>query len=144
MTLNKKSLVNNLASSFAQHPTQAPFQTVATAALVEELPSPESATAADARRAYLETARRWATNANAHATQPQGEQRTPECDQACAVSLCNLGDIASLMGDADEARRMYERCIAMSRSLDFSAGVKQAEAGLKSLAKPKRKRSSSQ
>ncbi|KAB5577602.1 tpr domain-containing protein [Coniochaeta sp. 2T2.1] len=132
-------IMNNLASSFAQHPTQAPFQTVATAALIEDLPSPESVSASDARKAYLETARRWATNANVHATEPQGEQRTAECDEACAASLCNLGDIAALLGEPDEARRMFERCIAMSKDLGFAAGVKQAEAGLRNLTNPKPK-----
>ncbi|OIW28920.1 hypothetical protein CONLIGDRAFT_704117 [Coniochaeta ligniaria NRRL 30616] len=140
---NPEFIVNNLASSFAQHPTQAPFQTVATAVLIEELPSAESLSAADARKVYLETARRWATNANVHARQPQGEQRTAECDEACAVSLCNLGDIAALLGDADEARRMFERCITMSRSLEFTAGVKQAEEGLRSLRKQKKPESKS-
>lgn len=129
--------MNNLATSFAQHPTQAPFQTFATAALIEDLPSSESVSAADARKAYLETARRWATNANVHATEAEGEARTAECDEACAVSLCNLGDIAALLGDFDEARRMFERCITMSNELGFSAGVKQAQEGLRSLSKPK-------
>lgn len=135
--------MNNLASSFAQHPTQAPFQTVATAAMIEQLPSPGSATAAEARKAYLETARRWATNANVHATQPQGEQRTAECDEACAVSLCNLGDIAAMLGETDEARRMFERCITMSKNLNFAAGVKQAEQGLKSLKRQNKSQSES-
>lgn len=135
--------VNNLAASFAQHPTQAPFQTVATAALIEQLPSPDSVTAAEARKAYLETARRWATNANVHATEPQGEQRTAECDEACAVSLCNLGDIAALLGEPDEARRMFERCITMSKSLEFAAGVKQAEEGLRSLKRQNKPQSKS-
>jgi tetratricopeptide repeat protein len=133
--------VNNLASSFAQHPNQAPFQTVATAALIEGMPAPESVTAEDARKAYLETAKRWATNANVHATEPTGEQRTAECDEACAVSLCNLGDIASLLGDPEEARRMFERCITMSKALGFTAGVKQAEAGLTNLETPKPRKS---
>ena len=131
--------MNNLATSFAQHPTQAPFQTVATAALIEELPSPESVSAADARKAYLETARRWATNANIHATEPQGEQRTAECDEACAVSLCNLGDIAALLGEVDEARRMFERSVTMSKDLEFKEGVKHAEEGLRRLSKSKAK-----
>jgi hypothetical protein len=128
-------IVNNLATSFAQHPTQAPFQTVATAVLIEGLPSAESLSAADARKAYLETAKRWATNANMHATQTQGDQRTPECDEACAVSLCNLGDIAALLGDNGESRRMFERCIDLSKRIEFAAGVKQAEEGLKSIAR---------
>lgn len=133
------SIVNNLATSFAQHPTQAPFQTVATAAMIEGLPQGTPVSAAEARKAYLETAQRWARNAYAHATQPQGDQRTPECDEACAVSLCNLGDISALLGDSDEARRWYERCIEMSKSLGFDAGVKQAQKGLKNLATTKTK-----
>jgi hypothetical protein len=51
-----------------------------------------------------------------------------------------LGDIAALLGDADEARRMFERCIAMSKSLEFTAGVKQAEQGLKSLTRQAKER----
>jgi hypothetical protein len=131
--------VNNLAASFAQHPTQAPFQSLATAALIEELPAANSVSAAEVRTAYLETAQRWARNANFHAIQTQGDQRTAECDQACAVSLCNLGDIAALMGNADEARRMFVQCIEMSKRLKFDEGVKQAEVGLRRLAKPQSK-----
>ena len=107
--------------------------------MIEDLPSPGSVSAADARKAYLETARRWATNANVHAREPQGEQRTAECDEACAASLCNLGDIAALLGEPEEARRMFMRCIELSKDLDFAAGVKQAEAGLRNLTKPKPK-----
>lgn len=126
-------IMNNLATSFAQHPTQAPFQTVITAAMIEGLPAGTAVSTADARKAYLETAQRWAKNANHHASEPKGAQRTPECDQACAVSLCNLGDISALLGKRDEARRWFEKCIEMSQSLDFDAGVQQAQEGLKKL-----------
>jgi len=125
--------VNNLAVSFAQHPVHIPYQALEPA---EQTPSSkELASPADARRAHLEAARRWATNANVHATETQGEQRTPECDEACAVSLCNLGDIASMSGDAAEARRMFEQCIAMSKKLGFTPGIGQAEEGLRNLKK---------
>lgn len=130
------TLVNNLAASFAQHPVHNAFQVLDTASPGQETPSSsEPASPADARTAHLDAARRWATNANYHATQTQGEQRTPECDEACAVSLCNLGDIASMSGDASEARRRFEQCIAMSKKLGFSPGVAQAEEGLRQLKK---------
>jgi hypothetical protein len=59
------------------------------------------------------------------------------------VSLCNLGDIAVLLGEADEARRLFERCITISKSLEFTAGVEQAEEGLKSLTRQKKPKSKS-
>lgn len=87
------------------------------------------------RTTYLENAQRWALNAYTHATDTAGDARTPECDEACAVSLCNLGDVASLLGDFAEARRRFEQAVEMSKSIDFPAGVDQAEAGLRQLPK---------
>lgn len=127
--------MNNLAVSFAQHPLNVPYQALEAPGSPRgsSSPSSELTSPADARRAHLEAARRWATNAHAHATQTQGDQRTAECDEACAVSLCNLGDIASMAGDVTEARRRFEQCVAMSKKLGFAAGVGQAEEGLRNL-----------
>ncbi len=116
--------MNNLAACYAQHPIQA-------------LPIPDSALpdAPPATRAgYLEAAQRWARNADKLATETAEEARTAECDEACAVALCNLGDIASLLGDTDEARRRFEQSREMSKKIDFAAGVSQASAGLLKLA----------
>lgn len=92
-----------------------------------------SATPAQKRTAYLEAAKRWAKNARQHANEPKGDDRTPECDQACATSLCNLASIARLTGNVTEARRLFEKAIEMSRSLEFEEGVTQAEDGLRAL-----------
>ncbi len=116
-------IVNNLAACYAQHPNQA-------------LPIPESALA-DAplptRASYLEAAQRWARNADKVATETTGEARTAECDHACAVALCNLGDIALLLGDAGEARRRFEQGRETSARLGFAEGVSQAETGLQKI-----------
>lgn len=86
------------------------------------------------RKELLESAQRWAKNALSHAKEPTGEKRTPECDQACAVALVNLGDIAALAGDPDQARRKYQQAIEISQEKDFTDGAAQAQAGLQRLA----------
>lgn len=128
--------VNNLAASFAQHPLQAPFET-----LVGVLPSTETddsssppAPQKQTRAELLSSARRWAKNAYQHAKEPTGDQRTPECDEACAAALNNLGDIAAMTGKPEEARKKYEQSSKLSHKIGFTDGVKQAEAGLRRLA----------
>ena len=118
--------MNNLAAVFAQHPVQQ-----SSASRSSATPSDQSLqVSATTRKELLETAQRWAQNAHEHAVEPEGEARTPECDEACVASLCNLGDIASLQGDFDEARRRFHEARDMSRKLDSHAGLHQAEAGL--------------
>lgn len=123
--------MNNIATCFAQHTVLRPG--VAAIDNVVMGKSGSSATPAERRASYLEAAQRWATNANQQATEPKGEQRTAECDTACAVSLCNLGDIASLTGNPAEARRRFEQAMALSKTLDFTPGVVQAREGLQRL-----------
>ncbi|KAK3370216.1 hypothetical protein B0H63DRAFT_310829 [Podospora didyma] len=123
-------LMNNIATSFAQHPILASGDAPVDA--MTEPPNP-SATPAERRASYLEAARRWASNANQHAAEPQGDKRTTECDSACAISLCNLADIASLTGDNAKARQLFEQAIAMCKKAGFEPGITQAEAGLRAL-----------
>ncbi|KAI6367087.1 hypothetical protein MCOR25_005009 [Pyricularia grisea] len=125
------TLMNNLATAFAQHPITGdniPQDLIK----FSNKSSPEWWAATKAT--YLEFAKNWANNAVGLASSTKGEDvRTPECDQACAVALCNLGEIASLSGNPEEARKRFNQCIAMSNKLDFPEGVKQAKAGLKEL-----------
>ncbi|KAK3327815.1 hypothetical protein B0T19DRAFT_400633 [Cercophora scortea] len=125
-------LMNNIAICFAQHPVMGLGE-----AAVDSMMAPlsPSATPTERRASYLDAAQRWARNANQHAAEPQGEQRTPECDEACAVSLCNLADIASLSGNPVEARQRFEQAIALSKRVGYAPGVAQAEAGLRALSK---------
>ncbi|KAH7633779.1 hypothetical protein B0T09DRAFT_395987 [Sordaria sp. MPI-SDFR-AT-0083] len=126
------TIMNNIAICFAQHPIMPAGQSQVDTLMGEEV---ASATPAQKRTAYLEAAKRWAKNARQHANEPKGDERTPECDQACATSLCNLASIARLTGNVIEARRLFEKAIEMSRSLEFEEGVNQAEDGLQALSK---------
>lgn len=130
-------LVNNLAVSFAQHPPRAPYDTLAGIVPGEEHQASSSTTSEQiwTRKDLLESAQIWAKNALSHAREPTGAKRTPECDQACAVALVNLGDIASINGDIDLARRRYERAIQVSQENNFADGVEQAQAGLSRLSR---------
>lgn len=124
--------VNNLAVSFAQHPPRAPYESLEKAVSSRIGPVAQSTASEQVwtRKELLDSAQRWAKNALSHAKEPTGEKRTPECDQACAVALVNLGDIAAMSGDNAQARRRYERAIQVSKENSFSDGVAQAQAGL--------------
>lgn len=60
-------------------------------------------------------------------------ERTPECDEACAVATINLAEFAAMLGDVAEARRRFEEGKALSRAIGFWDGVGRAGEGLKGL-----------
>ncbi|KAK0613476.1 hypothetical protein B0T14DRAFT_280476 [Immersiella caudata] len=128
-------LMNNIATCFAQHPIMEPGEAPVDS-MMEPLEPQASATPEVRKASYLAAAHQWATNANQHATEPQGEKRTGDCDEACAVSLCNLADIANLAGRPAEARKRYEQAIALSKKISFAPGIAQAEVGLRGLPEP--------
>ncbi|KAI0386625.1 TPR domain-containing protein [Hypomontagnella monticulosa] len=121
-------LMNNLAISLAQQPVQA---------------SPDSSQRSQTDRSNMVThptrstmlasARSWALQAQATAQKVQGEDRSDECDEACAVALCNLGDIAVMAGDIEEAKRRFKESLSLSKRIAFEPGTTQAEEGLKRL-----------
>lgn len=96
---------------------------------------PKGGTPAARKESYLAAARHWASNAQQHATEPQGDQRTAECDEACVAALCNLGTIASLSGDSAEAHRRFEQAVSLGKRIGYTPGVVEAEAGLRALSK---------
>lgn len=122
-------IMNNLAATFAQHPIYAPTHLQPSEALKELYDS----AVPTSRKECLESALNWAKNAYMHGNDVKGEQRTPECDQACAVALCNWADVAAMMGNMDVARKKYNQAIELSGKLDFTEGVKQAQSGLRRL-----------
>lgn len=126
--------MNNLAASFAQHPLQPlaePPVDKTTGKATSRTPSPPSSP--PTRKELLETAQRWAMNAHRQATETKGETRSAECDTACAVSLCNLGDIASSLGNIGDARRFFKEARDMSKTLGFADGRRQADEALRRL-----------
>lgn len=122
--------MNNLATSFAEHPLIPPGD-APVHSMMEE--SKTWATPAEQRASYLEAAQRWAQNAIKHASEQQGEKRTAECDQACVASLSNLGSVLALLGKTAEAREKYEQAIALSKKFGLDDYAAQADARLQSL-----------
>ncbi|KAF2964921.1 hypothetical protein GQX73_g8637 [Xylaria multiplex] len=116
-------LMNNLASSLAQQPVQSPFNSQQT--LEHEKPTQPT------RAMLLSSARSWALQALGTAQKVTGERRTDECDEACAVAMCNLGDIAAMAGDMKEAKRRFSESLELSQKLSFEPGISQAKEGLK-------------
>ena len=78
----------------------------------------------------LKNARQWALQAHATSTKVAGEDRTPECDEACAVALCNLGEIAAMTGDMEEAKKRFKESLGLSKRIAFPEGISQAQDGL--------------
>lgn len=124
--------MNNIATSFAEHPLIKPGDAPVHAMLEE---SKGWTTPAAQRTSYLDAAQRWAQNAINHASETQGEKRTPECDEACAVSLANLGSILTMLGKTAEARDKLEQAVALSKKLGFEDYAAEADTRLKSLPK---------
>ncbi|KAK1246778.1 hypothetical protein MKX08_000580 [Trichoderma sp. CBMAI-0020] len=123
-------IMNNLAAAFAQQPLYA----AGTMEPSEGLKELFSDSMPKTRKEFLEAGLNWAQNAYVHAKDVKGDDRTPECDEACAVALCNWGDVAAMLGKTELAKKKYNQCIEMSNKMDFSEGVKQAQEGLSKLA----------
>ncbi|KAI2638939.1 TPR domain-containing protein [Hypomontagnella submonticulosa] len=121
-------LMNNLAISLAQQPVQTPPDS----SQGSQPGGPDVATR-PTRSTMLASARSWALQAQATAQKVHGEDRTDECDEACAVALCNLGDIAAMAGDVEEAKRKFKESLTLSKRIAFEPGTTQAEEGLKRL-----------
>lgn len=131
---HRVTIMNNLAATFAQFPLYSPTasgdMTVTTPEALKELLDSSMPTS---RQDCLEAGLNWARNANQHAKDVKGEERTAECDEACAVSLCNWADIARMLGKPELARKKYEQAIQMSKKMEFAAGITNAQEGLKKL-----------
>lgn len=122
--------MNNIATSFAEHPLIAPGD-APVHSMMEE--SKSWVSPAEQRASYLAAAQRWAQNAITHASEPRGDARTPECDQACAVALSNLGSVLAMLGRNADARKKYEQAAALSRKFGLEDYAAEAETRLKSL-----------
>ncbi|KAI1737543.1 TPR domain-containing protein [Xylaria scruposa] len=118
-------LMNNLAISLVQQPVQSPL--APSGSEKQSQPTAQAPT----RATLLASARSWALQALGTAQKITGEGRTEECDEACAVAMCNLGDIASMAGDVEEAKRRFRESLELSQKLAFEAGITQAQDGLK-------------
>ncbi|RYP35050.1 hypothetical protein DL767_003955 [Monosporascus sp. MG133] len=122
-------LMNNLAISLAQQP-------VIASATDSQTPGSGGSTGQVPTRAnLLASARQWALQAEATARKVEGENRTEECDEACAVALSNLGDIAAMAGDFGEAKRRFKESLELSKKIGFEPAIAQSQDGLKRVSK---------
>lgn len=112
--------MNNLAISLAQQPVTGPGSGEA-----ESVGQPRPT-----RSALLASARAWALQAHATGSKVEGEDRTEECDEACAVALCNLGEIAAMTGDMEEAKSRFKQSLGLSKRIGFESGITQARDGM--------------
>ncbi|RYP55381.1 hypothetical protein DL768_000136 [Monosporascus sp. mg162] len=121
--------VNNLAISLAQQP--------AIANVTDSQPPGHGGSTGQAptRANLLASARQWALQAEATARKVEGESRTEECDEACAVALSNLGDIAAMAGDFGEAERRFKESLELSKKIGFEPAIAQSQDGLKRVTK---------
>lgn len=111
--------MNNLAISLAQQPID---RSIASGESTDQ-PLPT-------RASLLASAGAWTRQAHATATKVEGDDRTPECDEACAVALCNLGEIAAMSGDVEEAKRRFKESLILSKRIRYQPGIDQAQEGL--------------
>ncbi|KAF9882054.1 TPR domain-containing protein [Colletotrichum karsti] len=128
---HRVTIMNNLAVAFATHPTTTPVDPIpgapSTSDALSNLDVPTD------RAGLLEAAKNWASNAYSHSKDVKGDERTEECDEACAVALTNMADIAAMLGKKDVARKRFQQAIEMSKKIGFEPGVTEAEAGLQKL-----------
>ncbi|KAK0668994.1 hypothetical protein QBC41DRAFT_356159 [Cercophora samala] len=135
LTNNDYCLVSNISTSFAEHPLLPPGDSPVDV-LMEQDASKIFATAKQQRAAYLDAAERWAQNAIAQAKRTTGEERTEECDQACATAVINYGSILALQGKPEEARKKFEQAREMIRKMeveDKAVYEREVEEGLRKL-----------
>lgn len=81
----------------------------------------------------LDAANTWAKKALKLAQSIEPPQRTPECDEGCAVATINLGDFAMMDGRVEEARRWWEEGRGLCRAIGMGEGVVRAEEALQGL-----------
>ncbi|CAG9999656.1 unnamed protein product [Clonostachys byssicola] len=124
-------IMNNLSACFAQHPLYSPA--AGGNPETESLKDLFASSMPNTRQDCLEAASNWANNAYFHAKDVKGDDRTAECDEACATALCNWGDVAAMQGKTELARKKYEQCVELSNKLGFAEGAKTAQDGLKRL-----------
>ncbi|KAF5127794.1 hypothetical protein E5D57_008728 [Metarhizium anisopliae] len=120
-------IMNNLAACFAQQPIFSPNAAEVSVAMQQ---ISDQAALPQTRKECLEAGLNWAQNAYVHGRDVKGDDRTAECDEACAVALCNWGDVAAMLGQRELARQKYRQCIETSQEMEFADGVRQAQEGL--------------
>ncbi|GAM85652.1 hypothetical protein ANO11243_036590 [Dothideomycetidae sp. 11243] len=109
-------LMNNLAISLAQQNPPAE----------RGVPPPD-------RAMLVRNARQWAEKALRVAADIAPPVRDEECDTGCATALYNLGEMAEMLEEREEARRKYQEALSLASAIGFVEGEKQAKDALRRL-----------
>jgi hypothetical protein len=113
-------LMNNLSASLAQQ---------------SEPPKGFSTAPPPSRAQLVTSARKWAEKALEVAAHIKPPARTEDCDQGCAVATHNIGEFLEMEGDLAGARARYEEARGLSKAIGFTDGMKQAQEGIKRIAR---------
>lgn len=123
-------LMNNLASSLCQQSPRAAAAVQAAVdsqAIVERAPPPVS------REMLLEMGKTWAARALEVSASIKPPERNQECDIGCVVATHNLGEIAEMANDLDEAKRRYHEAISLAKAIGYQDGLEQSSKRLRRL-----------
>ncbi|KAL8707757.1 MAG: hypothetical protein Q9220_007277 [cf. Caloplaca sp. 1 TL-2023] len=82
---------------------------------------------------FLTTAETWAQKALATASAIKPPERNQECEEGCAAAVYNLGRMAEMRGDRQEAGKRYREGRELSRSVGFGEGVRRGERAVREL-----------
>lgn len=83
----------------------------------------------------LEQSQTWAQKALDAAAVIAPPDRTEECDTACVVALCNMGDVYRLLGDYKKSRLKYTEAQSLAKAEGFDEGLMQVQKGFEMLDK---------
>ncbi|KAK3678834.1 hypothetical protein LTR78_001287 [Recurvomyces mirabilis] len=128
-------LMNNLASSLAQQSPRAAsaVSAQASSSTIATTPPAMSTTAPATRESMVQNARLWAQKALDVASSIQPPVRNEECDIGCAVATHNLAEFAEMLGQRDEAGRLYAEAKGIAKAIGFAEGVEMSESRLKAM-----------
>lgn len=101
--------------------------------LVLQAPPKAPNTPAPSPTDQISSARSWAQRALAAAAAVPVLDRTPECKEGCVVASVNLGDLAMMEGDLEEALKRYEQGRLLGKTIGFAEGIEMAERGIKQI-----------
>lgn len=94
--------------------------------------------AVGSREQVVNAAGQWAQKALDVAATIQPPVRDEECDVSCVAATYNLGELAEMLDQRDEAGKRYKEAKSLARSVGFEDGVAMADSALKRLGKQKR------
>jgi hypothetical protein len=120
--------MNNVATSLVQQRVPRSFYQQSPTS-----PSrPSSALAPPPQTEILHQATLWVDKALQLASSiTAADGRTEECDIGCAVATHNLGEIAEMAGDLEEANKRYAEARSLAKGIGYDEGVQQAVEGMR-------------